>query len=109
MAMRTIAPGFVSRLRAGTGMLVAAAASLLPAPAAAADVAVSIRLDADFVDVIRGLRRADGRDPPDQEADRRLAVLLQRLRGDGVQRVAASQASAAVPGAVRDLLCIAGR
>ncbi|HVH36038.1 MAG TPA: hypothetical protein VM847_18225 [Tahibacter sp.] len=107
--MGTIAPGFASRLRAGTGMLVAAAAALLPVPGAAADVAVSIHLDADFVDLVRGMRRADGRDPPDREADRRLAALLQRLRGSGADGLAASPVSATAPGAVRDLFCVARR
>ncbi|WP_313915257.1 hypothetical protein [Tahibacter sp.] len=44
----------------------------------AAGVAVSIHLDADSVEIIRGLRRANGIDPPDSAADQRLAIVLTR-------------------------------
>ncbi len=44
----------------------------------AAEVAVSIHLDADAVEIIRGLRRAKGMDPPDRAADQRLAIVLTR-------------------------------
>jgi len=46
----------------------------------AAGVAVSLHLDADSVEIIRGLRRATGIDPPDSAADRRLADVLARAR-----------------------------
>lgn len=104
--MRTSVPGFDSGRRICTGMLVAAA-SLLPAAGMAADVALSIRLDAEFVELVRGMRRAEGRDPPDASADRRLALLLQRLHESPPD--AADPAPPAVASnlaAVQDRICV---
>lgn len=60
-------------------MLVCAIAWLaLPLPQAQAGVQISLHLDAESVELIRALRRAQGLDPPDAEADQRVAALLQR-------------------------------
>ncbi|ODU32135.1 MAG: hypothetical protein BGP24_03795 [Lysobacterales bacterium 69-70] len=88
------------------GMLVAAAASLLPAMGLAADVALSIRLDAEFVELVRGMRRAEGLDPPDPSADQRLALLLQRLREAPLDADPAPQAFASNLAVVHDRICV---
>ena len=103
--MRTSVPGFDSGRRICTGMLVAAA-SLLPATGVAADVALSIRLDAEFVELVRGMRRAEGRDPPDASADRRLALLLQRLRKAPDAADPAPPALASNLAVVQDRICV---
>lgn len=60
-------------------LLVCAIAWLsLPSPQAQAGVQISLHLDAESVELIRALRRAQGLDPPDAEADQRVAALLQR-------------------------------
>jgi hypothetical protein len=61
------------------GSLVAIAASLFPGYGESADVSVNIQLDETFVEVIRGIRRAEGIDPPDTAADRRLYQALERI------------------------------
>ena len=53
-------------------------------PAVAADVAVAITVDADFVEFIRADRRARGIDAPDPAADQRLARIAARLEGASV-------------------------
>lgn len=62
------------------GMLVAMSTSLLPEFCEAGDVSVAIHVDEAFVELIRGMRRAEGRDPPDAAADRRLRILVDRLQ-----------------------------
>lgn len=52
--------------------------------AVAADVAVAITVDADFVEFIRADRRARGIDAPDPAADLRLARIAARLEGASV-------------------------
>ncbi|MCQ4165057.1 hypothetical protein [Tahibacter harae] len=54
----------------------------LPQVAAQAGVQISLHLDADSVELIRALRRAQGLDPPDAEADRRVAALLGRRQAE---------------------------
>lgn len=103
--MRTSVPGSDNRRRTGMGLLVAAAA-LLPAAGLAADVALAIRLDAEFVELVRGMRRADGLDPPDQAADRRLALLLQRLRETRPDADPAPPAFASSHAVVHDRICV---
>jgi hypothetical protein len=62
------------------GTLVAIAASILPGVSEAGEVSVNIQVDEAFVEVIRGIRRAKGIDPPDGEADRKLKNTLARIR-----------------------------
>lgn len=50
--------------------------SLPPEVAAQAGIRMSIHLDEDSVELIRALRRAQGLDPPDAEADKRVMALL---------------------------------
>jgi len=57
----------------------------------AAEVSVSIHLDADFVALIRGVRRANGIDPPDSAADRRLADILAKARERQHERCTAAR------------------
>lgn len=65
------------------GTLVAMAASMLPGFSEAGEVSVNIQVDEAFVEVIRGIRRAEGIDPPDVEADRKLEATLERIRAPG--------------------------
>lgn len=62
-----------------------AACSLVGMPMAAlaqqGGVSVGITLTGESVEVIRAWRRAKGIDPPDPEADRRFAELIERVRG----------------------------
>jgi len=104
--MRTSVPGLDGHRRICMGMLVAAAASLLPAMGLAADVALSIRLDAEFVELVRGMRRAEGLDPPDPSADQRLALLLQRLREAPLDADPAPPAFASSLAVVHDRICV---
>jgi hypothetical protein len=104
---RAAFPGHPLSRRAGmlkTLLLGLALAVSLAAPASrseAADVAVAIRIDADLVEVIRGYRRAQGLDPPDAEADLRLAAVKSRLHQMQQVRLAAQNAAGApvAPGA----------
>lgn len=104
--MHATVPKLDGHRRICLGMLVAAAAILVPAIGSGADVAVSIHLDDAFVEVIRGMRRAEGLDPPDRAADRRLAVLLERLHDERATTAAPSRAFASALPAVRDLICV---
>ncbi|WP_257387037.1 hypothetical protein [Tahibacter caeni] len=104
--MHATVPKLDSHRRICLGMLVAAATILLPAIGSGADVAVSIHLDDAFVEVIRGMRRAEGLDPPDRVADQRLAVLLERLHEESETTPASSRAVASALPAVRDLICV---
>lgn len=63
----------------------------------AADVAVSIHLDADSVEIIRGLRRANGIDPPDSAADQRLAQILETARVRRREQPVAARLPAKLP------------
>jgi hypothetical protein len=65
----------------------------------AAGVAVSLHLDADSVEIIRGLRRANGIDPPDSAADLRLAEILAKARNRQRGTAEASRFPAKVPSA----------
>jgi hypothetical protein len=48
--------------------------------AQAGGTAIAIRVDAEDVELIRAWRRAQGLDPPDADADRRVEALLERRR-----------------------------
>lgn len=63
------------------GTLVAIAASMLPGSGEAGEVSVNIQVDEAFVELIRGIRRAEGIDAPDAAADQRLRLTLERIRG----------------------------
>lgn len=56
----------------------------------AADVGISIRLDSDWVELIRAQRRAQGIDAPDPHADVRVAALLQRVEQQRARTAAQS-------------------
>jgi hypothetical protein len=68
-------------MRNTLGRAFLALAGCLPCPESscrAAGVSVSIHLDAESAEIIRGIRRANGIDPPDPAADQRLAEILAR-------------------------------
>ncbi|WP_133819822.1 hypothetical protein [Tahibacter aquaticus] len=71
----------VRRLETGAARLLVGALLFWQAPVSrAADVAISLRLDADWVELIRAQRRAQGIDAPDAAADARFAAWLQRAQ-----------------------------
>ncbi len=82
------------RIRHGyaIGTLVAIAASIVPGFGKSAEVGVRLELDEAFVEVIRGIRRTEGIDPPDSAADERLTATLERLRTTRSDKVPASSA-----------------
>lgn len=63
----------------------------------AAEVAVAIHLDADSVEIIRGMRRANGIDPPDRAADQRLARILTGVRDRQREQAVAARTPAKRP------------
>lgn len=74
---------------ASVARLVASALLLWQASVShAADVGVSIRLDSDWVELIRAQRRAQGIDEPDAQADARVAALLQRVEQQRIENAA---------------------
>lgn len=82
------------------GAVFIALAICLPLPetnCSAADVAVSIHLDADSVEIIRGMRRANGIDPPDRAADQRVANILTRARDRQREKAVAGRLPARLP------------
>ncbi|HSX60157.1 MAG TPA: hypothetical protein VLF18_08165 [Tahibacter sp.] len=58
------------------------AAGSAGAQSAAAGTALRVTMDADAVEIVRAWRRSQGLDPPDRDADRRVAALLQRLSAE---------------------------
>lgn len=85
-------PGRIEVL--GTAMLAVSSGmlGLLPGAAAAqgGSVHISIAIDEESAELIRAWRRRNGLDPPDLEADLRVAALLQR-------RAAAARAAGEAP------------
>ena len=82
------------------GTLVALAASMFPRVAEAGEVGVNIRVDEAFVELVRGVRRAKGIDPPDSAADRRLRETLEQLRSRSRDAPSADAALHVAPVAV---------
>ncbi len=73
-------------------LLAAAGGGADRAEAQAAAASLRITLDADAVEIVRAWRRSHGLDPPDAQADARVAALLQRMNG-----VAANEPASPVP------------
>lgn len=79
---RACVRGIGIRHAAGWVFLALAGCLLCPESSCrAAEVSVSIHLDAESAEIIRGIRRANGIDPPDRAADQRLAEILARVSG----------------------------
>lgn len=77
---RTCVRGIGMRHTAGWAFLaLAGCLGCLEPSCRAAEVSVSIHLDAESAEIIRGIRRANGIDPPDRTADQRLAEILARV------------------------------